>query len=145
MRGPYVVGSYFRNENQHAFTSDGWFRTGDVGCIDPNGYMRLVDRTKDLIKSGGEWISSVDIETLLMSHHSVAECAVVAMPHARFQERPLAVLVLRRGSPVPSKEELSKFLAQKIAKWWIPDEFVVVDAIPKVLLILPVSCYAFAT
>lgn len=114
------------------FTADGWFRTGDVGCIDPQGYLRLVDRTKDLIKSGGEWISSVEVETLLMSHPSVLECAVIAMPHAHFQERPLAVLVLRKDAPVPSTAELSAFLASKIAKWWIPDVFAVVDALPKV-------------
>ncbi|MER3537642.1 MAG: long-chain fatty acid--CoA ligase [Thermus sp.] len=133
VRGPWVAASYYNlPEAQDRWTEDGWFRTGDVATIDPEGYVKITDRTKDLIKSGGEWISSVDLENALMGHPKVAEAAVIAVPHPRWQERPLAVVVLKeayKGKVTP--EELREFLAPKFAKWWLPDAFVFVDEIPR--------------
>ena len=131
IRGPWITASYFnRPDLKEVMTDDGWFRTGDVATIDPEGYMKITDRTKDLIKSGGEWISSVDLENELMAHPSVKEAAVIAMPHPKWQERPLAVVVLKEGEKA-SKEELRAFLASKFSKWWLPDEFVFTDTIPR--------------
>jgi fatty-acyl-CoA synthase len=131
IRGPWISGSYYnRPDTQDAFTNDGWLRTGDVATIDPEGYMKIADRTKDLIKSGGEWISSVDLENALMAHPSIAEAAVIAVPHPKWLERPLAVVVLKEGEKV-TEGELWEFLAAKFRKWWLPDAFVFADEIPR--------------
>lgn len=130
VRGPWVAGSYFNApETKDRWTKDGWFRTGDVATMEPDGCIKLVDRSKDLIKSGGEWISSVDLENALMSHPAVREAGVIAMPHPKWQERPLAVVVLRDGKQA-SADELREFLSQKFAKWQLPDDFVFVKELP---------------
>ncbi|MBI4337599.1 MAG: long-chain fatty acid--CoA ligase [Chloroflexi bacterium] len=132
VRGPYITGSYYRDpEGQEKFM-DGWLRTGDVATIDPEGYIHLVDRTKDLVKSGGEWISSIDLENAIMAHPKVLEAAVVGLPHPHWQERPVAVVVPKpeyRGQL--DAEEVRDFLAQRVARWWLPDEIVIMDQIPK--------------
>lgn len=131
VRGPWVAGSYHNlPEEQDKWTEDGWFRTGDVAAIDPEGYVHITDRIKDLIKSGGEWISSVELENALMGHPAVKEAAVIAIPHPKWGERPLAAVVCREGASVSSKA-LREFLAPKFAKWWIPDAFTFVDEIPR--------------
>jgi fatty-acyl-CoA synthase len=130
VKGPWVAGSYFKVPESDRWTDDGWFCTGDVVSIDPEGYVKIADRTKDLIKSGGEWISSVDLENALMGHEAVREAAVIAMAHARWQERPLAVVVLEDGADVTA-EDLRAFLEARFAKWWIPDAFEFIDAIPR--------------
>ncbi|MGB7586191.1 MAG: long-chain fatty acid--CoA ligase [Terriglobales bacterium] len=130
LRGPWVAASYYNMpEERNKWTEDGWFRTGDVGTIDGDGYLKIADRTKDLIKSGGEWISSVDLENALVAHPGVREAAVIAVPHSKWQERPVAVIVARDG-PRPSPEELRTFLAEKFAKWQLPDGFIFVDDLP---------------
>jgi fatty-acyl-CoA synthase len=133
-RGPWVTAAYYNDENQSvaSFTADGWFRTGDVAMIQPNGYMEIADRTKDLIKSGGEWISSVALENALMAHPNVQEAAVIAMPDERWGERPLACIVCRpaaSGSTTPA--ELNDFLAQQFAKWWLPERYLFLEELPK--------------
>lgn len=131
IRGPWVASEYFEMpEHQDRWSADGWFRTGDVGTIDGDGIMRLLDRTKDLVKSGGEWISSVDLENALMAHRCVKEACVVGLPHPKWQERPLAAVVLKDGATATG-DELRAFLAAKFAKWQLPDAFVFVDAIPR--------------
>ena len=114
------------------FTPDGWFRTGDVVTIDAEGYIQIADRTKDLIKSGGEWISSIDMESMLMAHPKILEAAVIAVPHPKWVERPLACIVPRpEWKGTLTQEEILEFLRPQVAKWWLPDEVVFVDAIPK--------------
>ncbi|GAA5346830.1 long-chain fatty acid--CoA ligase [Planifilum fimeticola] len=131
VRGPWIAADYYnRPDSRDSFTEDGWFRTGDVATIDPEGFVKITDRTKDLIKSGGEWISSVDLENALMGHPAVAEAAVIAVPHPKWQERPLAVVVLKEGARA-TEEELIQFLAPKFAKWWLPDGVVFVEEIPR--------------
>jgi fatty-acyl-CoA synthase len=131
VRGPWVASSYYRNnEALDRWTADGWFRTGDVVTIDASGSIKVCDRAKDLIKSGGEWISSVDLENALMAHPCVREAAVVAVPHPKWAERPLAAVVLRDGVRVTA-EELRDFLAPRFASFWLPEAFVFVDAIPR--------------
>lgn len=130
VRGPWVAGGYHRAESQESWTEDGWFRTGDVAVLEPGRVVRIVDRTKDLIKSGGEWISSVELENALLSHPKVQEAAVVAVPHPRWMERPLAVVVPKPGES-PTAEELRSFLAERFVRWWVPDAFVFVSEIPK--------------
>ena len=131
IRGPWVAGQYYRAPDQaKRWTADGWFRTGDVGTIDSDGIMKVVDRAKDLVKSGGEWISSVDLENTLMGHPAVREACVVGIPHPKWQERPLAVVVLREGMRA-SDSELREFLGHSFAKWQLPDAFVFVEAIPR--------------
>jgi fatty-acyl-CoA synthase len=131
MRGPWVASGYHNApEEQHRWTADGWFRTGDVACMDAEGYIKIVDRAKDLIKSGGEWISSVDLENALMGHPAVKEAAVIAAPHPKWQERPLAVVVLKDGAQVTA-EELRTHLAKSFAKWQLPDAFVFEKQIPR--------------
>jgi Acyl-CoA synthetases (AMP-forming)/AMP-acid ligases II len=131
VRGPWVAGSYHNHPGAaDSWTADGWFRTGDVATIDPHGYVKITDRVKDLIKSGGEWISSVDLENALMAHPAVAEAAVVGVAHPKWQERPLAVVVKKEGAEV-TPEELRAFLADTFPKWWLPDAFVFVEAIPR--------------
>jgi fatty-acyl-CoA synthase len=128
-RGPFVATGYYRSPAASAEQiHDGWLRTGDVGAIDPGGWLRLTDRAKDVIKSGGEWISSVDLEAALMAHPSVQEAAVIARPDERWSERPLACVVCRRGV---SAEELHAYLAGRVPKWWLPDEFAFLEEIPK--------------
>jgi fatty-acyl-CoA synthase len=130
-RGPWVASDYFdAPEARDRWTADGWFRTGDVANIDRDGYIKIVDRSKDLIKSGGEWISSVDLENALMCHPGVREAAVIGVPHPKWQERPFAVVVAKDGMQ-PSLDELRTFLAERFAKWQLPDAFVFVKEIPR--------------
>jgi fatty-acyl-CoA synthase len=139
VRGPFVTGDYHNvPRDPEKFTNDGWLRTGDVAAVDSYGYLRIADRTKDLIKSGGEWISSVDLENAIMGHPEVAEAAVIALPHEKWGERPLACLVLKAGvaqsSAVPSPElldGLTKQLKGQFLSWQLPEAYVVVDAIPR--------------
>jgi len=131
VRGPWVIRSYYNNpESADRFTADGWFRTGDVAVIDPEGYVQITDRTKDLIKSGGEWISSIDVETMIMGHPKVLEAAVIAVPHPKWVERPLACVVPKPGTTLDPAEILD-YLRPKLAKWALPDEVVLIDAVPK--------------
>jgi acyl-CoA synthetase (AMP-forming)/AMP-acid ligase II len=131
VRGPWVASAYYnRNDCQDRFTDDGWFRTGDIVTIDDRATVSLQDRTKDLIKSGGEWISSVALESALMGHPAVAEAAVIAMASEKWTERPLAAVVLKAGASV-SEEELRGFLAPRFPKFWLPDVFAFIDAIPR--------------
>jgi fatty-acyl-CoA synthase len=131
VRGPWIARQYFRSEAPgEQFTADGWLRTGDVATISPVGYLRLVDRTKDLIKSGGEWIGSVDLENQLMGHPKVAEAAVIAVPHPKWMERPLACVVVRPGETL-TKEELLDFLRDRLTSWRVPDDVVFIDEVPK--------------
>lgn len=138
VRGPWVASDYHHGPGDDEdwsgkWTSDGWFRTGDVVTIDPEGYVKICDRTKDLIKSGGEWISSIELENALMGHPAIREAAVIAYPHAKWVERPLAVIVLADpASAGPSDDELCEFLKTKgFAPWWLPDGYVRRDAIPR--------------
>jgi fatty-acyl-CoA synthase len=131
VRGPWVIRSYFNNpDTADRFTADGWFRTGDVAVIDPEGYVQITDRTKDLIKSGGEWISSIDVETMIMAHPKVLEAAVIAVPHPKWVERPLACVVPKPGASV-DPDEILDFLRPKLAKWALPDAVEIIDAVPK--------------
>ena len=131
VRGPWVASQYFNVEGPDArFSDDGWFRTGDVVVIYPDGCVELTDRAKDLVKSGGEWISSVALENALMAHPKVAEAAVVAVPHPKWDERPLAVVVLKPGQEA-SADELRAFLAPSFAKWWLPDSIAFAAEIPR--------------
>src|ERR1700674_4380583 len=131
VRGPWVASSYYNMPVQATrWSPDGWLRTGDVAHIDEHGFIKLVDRSKDLIKSGGEWISSVDLENTLMGHPSVKEAAVIGVAHPKWQERPLAVIVLNEGKKVQA-EELREFLSAKFAKWQLPDAFVFAKEIPR--------------
>ena len=130
-RGPWVASQYYRtDEPGDQFSPDGWLRTGDVATISELGYVRLVDRTKDLVKSGGEWISSVHLENQIMSHPKVAEAAVIAVAHPKWSERPLACVVAQEGEQL-TREEILDFLATRLTKWQIPDDVVFVDEIPK--------------
>jgi fatty-acyl-CoA synthase len=130
VRGPWVAASYYNQpEESGRWTEDGWFRTGDVCTIDAEGYMKIVDRTKDMIKSGGEWISSVDLESALANHPAVRQAAVVAVPHPKWDERPLALIICKDGQKV-SEDELRSYLCQKFSKWQLPDAFVFVEGLP---------------
>jgi len=132
VRGPYITSSYFHDPDAGEKFMDGWLRTADVATIDREGYIQIVDRTKDLVKSGGEWISSVELESTLMAHPKVLEAAVVGLPHPRWSERPCAAVVLRSEyRDATTQDELRDFLASRVAKWWLPDEYVFVDEIPK--------------
>jgi len=130
VRGPWIASGYYKDDAPDRFSPDGWFRTGDIATLDPTGCVQIQDRVKDLIKSGGEWISSVALESALVAHPAVAEAAVVAIPDDRWQERPLALVVLRPGASV-TPEDLRAFLAPQFAKWWLPDGFVVVESLPR--------------
>ncbi|OUS18226.1 long-chain fatty acid--CoA ligase [Gammaproteobacteria bacterium 50_400_T64] len=129
VRGPWICKSYYKLEDSDAHLPDGWFDTGDVASIDKYGFMQITDRTKDVIKSGGEWISSIDVENAAMGHEDVAEAAVIGVPHPKWTERPLLIVVKRPDSD-PKKEDLLAYLDGKIAKWWIPEDCVFVDEIP---------------
>jgi fatty-acyl-CoA synthase len=128
-RGPWVTGAYYAEDAPEKF-QDGWLRTGDVGTLDNRGYLQVKDRSKDVIKSGGEWISSIDLENALMAHPKVLEAAVVGVPDPRWDERPLACVVLKDGAAV-STDELRAFLGERVVKWWIPDRWAFLDEIPK--------------
>jgi fatty-acyl-CoA synthase len=131
VRGPFIAGGYHEvPADPEKFTADGWLRTGDVASMDAHGYVRIADRTKDLIKSGGEWISSVDMENLLMAHAAVQEAAVIAIADAKWGERPLGCVVLKPGRQA-SPEELRAHLSGKFAKWQLPERFEFLEAIPK--------------
>jgi fatty-acyl-CoA synthase len=130
VRGPWVASSYYADEGRDRFTADGWFKTGDVVTLDSEGYVRITDRSKDVIKSGGEWISSVALENALMSHPAVLEAAVFAARHAKWDERPLAAVVLKEGQKA-TPEELAAHLEQRFAKWWLPDDYVFLSQIPR--------------
>lgn len=130
IRGPWIASEYYKDERTKEAFKDGWLYTGDVVTIDEEGFIKIVDRTKDLIKSGGEWISSVDLENALMAHEAVFEAAVVAVPHEKWQERPVACVVLKENAQV-TKEELIEFLKPQFAKWWLPDDILFLDEIPK--------------
>jgi fatty-acyl-CoA synthase len=137
VRGPWVASAYFGGkdspisaEGESRFTKDGWFKTGDVVTIDEDGYMRICDRSKDVIKSGGEWISSVDLENALMAHPAILEAAVFAAKHEKWDERPVAAIVFKAGKTA-TNEELSAYVAERFAKFWIPDAFVVIDQVPR--------------
>src|SRR5699024_124136 len=130
IRGPWIADSYYKDDRSESSFVDGWLHTGDVVTIDEEGYVKIVDRTKDLIKSGGEWISSVDLENALMAHPDVFEAAVVAIPDPKWQERPVACVVLNDGVQL-SKEEMLEYLEPQFAKWWLPDEVLFMDEIPK--------------
>jgi fatty-acyl-CoA synthase len=131
VRGPSIASGYYESdEGADRWTEDGWFRTGDVVSIHPDGFVEVQDRAKDLVKSGGEWISTVALENALMGHPSVAEAAVIAVPDEKWSERPLAVVVLKEGAAA-TDEELREHLAPHFAKWWLPDRFEFVEEIPK--------------
>jgi fatty-acyl-CoA synthase len=131
VRGPWVAAGYYNDDSQaDRWTDDGWFKTGDIVSMHPRGFIQIKDRSKDVIKSGGEWISSVDVENALMSHPAVAEAAVIAIPDEKWAERPLAAIVLKEGQSATG-DELREHLAPKFAKWWLPDRFEFVEEIPK--------------
>jgi fatty-acyl-CoA synthase len=129
IRGPWITGSYYRDADPSKF-DDGWLRTGDVGRVDPAGFITLTDRAKDVIKSGGEWISSVELELLLMDHPEVVEAAVVAVADERWQERPLAAVV-RKPDAAVSAPELRTHLSDKVARFWLPERWTFVEEVPK--------------
>ncbi len=129
VRGPAVARHYFKAENEEILDDEGFFDTGDVATIDKHGYMQITDRAKDVIKSGGEWISSIDLENLAVGHPKVAEAAVIGIAHPKWDERPLLVIVLKKGERA-TKEDILGFMQGKIAKWWMPDDVVFVDEIP---------------
>lgn len=129
VRGPWVASSYYKMDQSDRWTKNGWFRTGDVVTIDSEGYVKITDRVKDLIKSGGEWISSVDLENAIVAHDAVKEAAVIAVPHPKWVERPLAVIVLKDGRQL-NESDLCAFLLQRFAKWQLPDACVFVDELP---------------
>jgi fatty-acyl-CoA synthase len=132
VRGPWVVDEYHDrpDANAESFTDDGWLKTGDIATMDEHGFIDIVDRKKDVIKSGGEWISSVDLENELMAHEAVAEATVIAVPHEKWQERPMACVVLAGGADA-SADDLESHLAESFPDWWLPDEYQFVDEIPK--------------
>jgi fatty-acyl-CoA synthase len=129
VRGPWVASAYFKNDGAAAFGADGWFDTGDIATIDEEGYLRLTDRAKDVIKSGGEWISTLDLEDAVCSHPAVAMAAAIGMPHPKWDERPLLLVVLRPGASA-EPEALKAHVAARVAKWWTPDEVRIVEALP---------------
>ncbi len=133
VRGPWILQQYFKGEGGDPLRQDaqghGWFPTGDVATIDADGYMQITDRSKDVIKSGGEWISSIDVENIAVAHPAVAMAACIGVKHPKWDERPVVVVVKKPGAEV-SKEELLKFYEGKTAKWQIPDDVIFVDAIP---------------
>ncbi|BBX68233.1 long-chain-fatty-acid--CoA ligase [Mycolicibacterium psychrotolerans] len=129
VRGPWIASGYFKGEGGEKLDAEGFFPTGDVATIDPDGYLQLVDRAKDVIKSGGEWVSSIDLENAATGHPAIAEAAVIGVPHPKWQERPLLLVVLRKGQSA-TREEILDYLAGEVAKWWLPDDVVFVDELP---------------
>jgi fatty-acyl-CoA synthase len=130
LRGPWVTGGYYRNASPESFTADGWLRTGDVGTIDGRGYVQITDRSKDVIKSGGEWVSSVDLENQISLHPAVFDSAVIGVPDPRWEERPLAIVVARPGCEI-SAAALRDFLQSRVARFWLPERWAFVEALPK--------------
>ena len=129
--GPWVAKEYYNDSRSpESFTADGWLKTGDVATIDGEGFMRIVDRTKDVVKSGGEWISSVELENEIMAHPAVAEAAVIGVKHPKWSERPLACVVVKPGE-ILTREDVLAFLDGRVAKWWLPDDVVFIDEVPK--------------
>src|SRR5205085_2698447 len=132
VRGPWIISAYYKMEGNKDRFHDGWFRTGDVVTIDPEGYIQIVDRTKDLVKSGGEWISSQDLENAIMGHPKVLEAAVIAVPHPRWQERPLALVVPKPDfKDTLTKEEIYEHLRPRFPKMYLPDDIIFIAAVPK--------------
>jgi fatty-acyl-CoA synthase len=129
VRGPWIASGYYRGEGGDKLDAEGFFPTGDVATIDPDGYLQLVDRAKDVIKSGGEWVSSIDLENAALGHPAIAEAAVIGVAHPKWQERPLLIAVLRNGHNA-TREEVLEYLAGQVAKWWLPDDVVFVDELP---------------
>jgi fatty-acyl-CoA synthase len=129
VRGPWITTGYFKDEGGNPLRPGGWFPTGDVATLDADGYMQITDRSKDVIKSGGEWISSIDLENAAMAHPAVAEAAVIGIAHPKWDERPLLIVMKKPGADI-GKEELLGFLKDRIAKWWMPDDVAFVDSIP---------------
>ena len=128
VRGPWITGGYYLNDDQSSF-KNGWFDTGDVATIDPNNYLNLVDRAKDVIKSGGEWISSIDLENAAIGHPELLECCVIGVLHEKWDERPILLAIKKEGSSVDS-EAIQNFLSDKIVKWWMPDDVIFVNELP---------------
>jgi fatty-acyl-CoA synthase len=128
VRGPWVLREYFKGAGGSPLR-DGWFPTGDVATIDPDGYMQITDRSKDVIKSGGEWISSIDLENIAVAHPAIAEAAVIGVRHPKWDERPLVIAVKKPGASV-TREDLLEFYQGKVAKWWVPDDVTFVEQLP---------------
>jgi fatty-acyl-CoA synthase len=129
VRGPWISSSYFNADGSDAHDADGWFDTGDIATLDADGYMQITDRAKDIIKSGGEWISSIDLENAALSHPAVQEAAVIGVPHPKWDERPLLYVVAKPGADIDT-ESVRTCLAQRVARWWLPDDIVVIAALP---------------
>ncbi len=129
MRGPWITAAYYRDPAPDKF-HDGWLRTGDVGTVDAHGFIQITDRAKDVIKSGGEWISSVELENAIMAHPDVVEAAVIGIPDERWQERPLACVVRKPGATT-TPADLHGFLAARVARWWLPERFAFIAEVPK--------------
>jgi len=129
VKGPWVVRDYFESDGPSPLSADGWFPTGDVGSIDADGYLQITDRSKDVIKSGGEWISSIDLENIAMGHPAVMEAAVIGVAHPKWAERPLLLVVSKKDRAV-TRDQLLAFYEGKVAKWSIPDDVVFVDELP---------------
>ena len=132
VRGPWISAGYYDNAiaTEAQMTDDGWFRTGDIATIDHDGYLTIHDRAKDLIKSGGEWISSIDLENAAIAHPDVTEAAAIAIPDAKWAERPMLVLVRRSGSDLDA-DAVRDFLLSRVAKWWLPESYAFVDELPR--------------
>ena len=130
VRGPWVASGYFKGEGGSPIDPDGYFQTGDIATIDGEGYLQLVDRAKDVIKSGGEWISSIEVENAAMAHPAVAEAAIIGVSHPKWQERPLLLVVKRPGLEI-DRQGMLDFLAARIAKWWLPDDVLFVAELPR--------------
>ncbi|MGI9341670.1 MAG: AMP-binding enzyme, partial [Gammaproteobacteria bacterium] len=129
IRGNWISSGYFGIDAPGSHDDDGYFRTGDIATMDANGYMQITDRTKDVIKSGGEWISSIELENVAAGHPAVAEAAVIGMPHPKWTERPLLIVVRKDGAAL-DRDAILEYLEGKVAKWWVPDDAVFVDQIP---------------
>jgi fatty-acyl-CoA synthase len=129
VRGPAVAKGYYGGAGAEQFDEEGWFDTGDVAHIDEHGYMQITDRAKDVIKSGGEWISTIDLENLALDHEDVAEAAVIGIRHPKWDERPLLVVVRKPGRK-PTREDILSFMKDKVARWWLPDDVAFVEEIP---------------
>jgi fatty-acyl-CoA synthase len=129
VRGPWIMRRYYRNEGGDPLTADGWLPTGDMGTIDPDGYLQITDRSKDVIKSGGEWISSIELENIAVGHPAVSEAAVIGVPDAKWGERPVLIVVRRPGAEL-TRDAMLGFYDGKVAKWWLPDDVIFVDELP---------------
>jgi fatty-acyl-CoA synthase len=129
VRGPWITASYYGDPSPEKF-DDGWLRTGDVGTVDAKGYIQITDRAKDVIKSGGEWISTVELENEIMAHADVIEAAVIGVPDEKWDERPLACVVLREGAETTA-DDLRAFLSDRVARWWIPERWAFIAEVPK--------------